>query len=172
MTPLIDFADQALINFLEHDFVPPSHHGFRWINIKRFRIPAAPADERLLSTLIDDGQFEDGYIGGGADPGSGVHGPYHLGRITPAAYQAVDVDTAIGELDTWARQLGALPPTLADVLEEEVYAPIRRAGSRYRLAELGQDAMHDLGFIPAEFHEIVIVAPEVHLLTLIVAADD
>jgi hypothetical protein len=182
---LIDFADQTLLNFRHHDFAPPAHHGYRWIDIKRFRIPDSPTpDECLLSALIGDGQYEDAYLGAGADPGSGTHGPYRLSHLTPTAYRAVDAAAAIGELDAWARRLGSVPPTLANVLAEEVYTPIQRASSRYRLADLtnlagptsaahlGEEARHDLSSIHTEFHEIVIIAPEAAFLTLIVAADD
>lgn len=171
--PLIVFSEHTLIDFRHHSFIAPSHHGYRWIDVKRFHTRVEPpADGGLLRALIGDDQFADGYVGGGADPASGAHGPYRVDHITADAYEPVDVTAAVGEIDRWARQFGDLPRTLTDVLEEQVYTPIRQATSRYRLNELGPDALHDWAGIHTEFHELVVMDSDTNTLVLIVAADD
>lgn len=173
MGPLIEFAGQALINFRHHAFDQPSHHGYRWVDIKRYRVLGGPAaDEHLLRALIDDDQFADGYAGAGAEPSLGIHGPYRLDGITPAAYEPVDAAVAVSVIDAWARQFGDLPGSLADALEAQLYAPARQAVSRYRLGDLDPDARHEWAGIHIDFHELVIMDLAADTVLLAVAADD
>jgi hypothetical protein len=183
VNPVIRFQDQALINFRHHAFTPPSHHGYRWIDIKRFRMPADPLsagplsadplpDDRALHALIGDEQFADGYAGAGVDPTGTIHGPYQLAHVTADAYERLDAEAAVSVIDRWARQFGDLPGTLVDVLEEQVYAPIRRARVRYRLGKLDKSALHEWAGIHTEFHEFVIMDEARKALLVIVAADD
>ena len=180
MEPPIVFSEHTLINFRHHAFILPSHHGYRWIDVKRFLIAVEQplTDGALLRALIDDEQFADGYVGGGADPAGGAHGPYQVDHITTDAYDAVDAAAAVGEIDRWARRFGELPGTLTAVLEDHVYTLIRRARSRYRLKELGPDALHDWAGVHTEFHELVVMGnpldsgSDARTLVLLVAADD
>ncbi|MFG2142142.1 hypothetical protein [Streptomyces sp. NPDC048650] len=61
---------------------------------------------------------------------------------------------------------------MVDVLEEQIYAPIRRARSRYRLGELDKSALHDWAGTHTESHELVIMDDSRKALLLLVAADD
>jgi hypothetical protein len=171
--PVIEYRGQALINFRSFAFDDPRDHGFRWVDLKRFRLSpeSAASDELVLRSLIDVDQFADGYAGGGTDPAAGLHGPYQLGRISPQSYELVDASAAIGVVDRWARQYGGLPGPLAEALEEQVYAPIRNATGVYRLKELGEDAFREF-VVHGEFYELVIIDRATSTLSLVVAADD
>ena len=169
---MIDYLDQTFINFRSFAFDDPRDHGFRWVDLKHFRLRAQPpADELVLRSLMGDDRFADGYSGGGANPAGGIHGPYRLGRITPASYEHVDAAAAIDEVDRWALQYGDLPASLVEALEQQVYAPIRSATGLYRLKDLGEDAFHDF-VVHGEFHEIVIIDRAANAVTLVVAGDD
>lgn len=169
----IEFTGQDLVNFRDHRFSDPLNHGFRWIDIKRFRIPGVPpTDDELLRALLGHRQFADGYNGAGADPDGRAHGPYRVDRITVDVYETVSAAEAIAVINRWALALGNLPESLAAALESDLYTPIRRADSLYRLTELPQDAHHDLGFIHTEFHELVVIDRAAATLSLVVAADD
>jgi hypothetical protein len=164
------YLDQVFVNFRDF-FRGSGDHGFRWVDLKRFRLPPmAWSDERLLTALTKHEQFRDDYAGGGVDPAGVRHGPYWLNRITAGAYEPVDETTAINELYVWARQYGDLPPALDETLERDVYPLLRTAISRYRLKALGDDARHDWGFVHNEFHELVVV--DRNGMALLVAADD
>lgn len=166
------YLDQVFVNFRDF-FKGSADHGFRWVDLKRFRLPpVAASDERLVNALIRHDQFRDDYAGGGVDPGGVRHGPYWLDRVTGDAYEPVDERTAIDELHVWARQYGDLPPTLDATLERDVYPPVRAATSRYRLKALGEDAHHDWGFVHDEFHELVVIDRDSTSMALLVAADD
>jgi hypothetical protein len=170
--PVIGYCSRTLINFRSFAFDDPLDHGFRWVDVKRFRLcPAPPVDELVLRSLIDDDQFADGYAGGGADPTGETHGPYQLGRITTDAYEHLDAAPAFSVIDDWARQYGSLPVPLAGALEAQLYAPIRDATSLYRLKDLDEGAFHDL-VVHGEFYELVVIDRATSTLLLVVAADD
>lgn len=174
MDPVIEYRDQALVNFRPFAFDDPLDHGFRWVDLKRFRLSpesAAASEELVLRSLIGVGRFADGYAGGGTDPAGGIHGPYRLDRISPQSYEHIDAAAAIGVVDRWARQYGDLPAPLAEALEEQVYAAIRNATGLYRLKELGEDAFHDF-VVHGEFYELVIIDRATRTLSLVVAGDD
>ena len=169
---MIDYLDQTFINFRSFAFDESDAHGFRWVDVKRFRLCAAPpADEFVLRLLIRAEQFADDYAGGGMEPVGEIHGPYRLDRITPDSYEHLDATAAVGVLDGWARQYGSLPAPLAKALEKQLYAPIRTATSLYRLKELGEDERHDF-VVHGEFYELVVIDRTRCTLSLLVAADD
>lgn len=173
MDPVIDFRDQKLINFRCFAFDEPLDHGFRWIAVKRFQVPASPcADTLILRSLIGEDQFADGYAGGGVDPTGEIHGPYRIRHITAEAYDRIEPAAAISRIEVWATQHGSLPEPLVDALEKQVYAPIRDATSLYRLNDLGRDSFHDWGGVHSEFHELVVIDRAECTLLLVVAADD
>lgn len=172
MEPVIAYLDKTFINLRSFAFDGPHAHGFRWVDIKRFRLSTAPpTDEFVLRFLISADQYADDYAGGGMEPVGEIHGPYQLGRITPDSYEHLDATAAIGVLDGWARQYGRLPAPLAKTLAEQLYAPIRIATSHYRLKELGEDAFHDV-VVHGEFYELVVIDRASSTLSLVVAADD
>ncbi len=172
MDSVIDYCDQTDVNFRSFAFDDPRDHGFRWVDLKRFRLRAEPpADELVLRALMGDDHFADGYSGGGPNPAGGIHGPYRLARIASDSYEHVDAEAAIDEVDGWARQYGRLPASLAEALEEQVYAPIRKATGLFRLKDLGEAAFHDF-VVHGEFHELVLIDRATNALTLVVAGDD
>ncbi|WP_331766887.1 hypothetical protein [Embleya sp. NBC_00896] len=164
--------DSLFVNFRDFDFPDGRGHGYRWVDIKRFRLPTDVSDDRdLLAALIAHPDFRDTYDGAGVwlEP---RHGPWWSDRITPDTYEAVDEAIAIGTIHTWATN-GIDPPAALEArLQEVVYTPIRQATSRYALSALPDDAHHDYGPIHIEFHELVLVDRARGTLALLVAADD
>lgn len=172
----LTFLDSPFVNFRDHDFPDGRGHGFRWVHIKCFRLPAETTDtvgnQDLLAALIAHPEFRDTYDGAEVwlEP---RHGQWWSDRITPDTYLAVDEATAAGVVSGWAASEPAtLPVALEARLREAVYEPIRRATSRYVLAPLPEDARHDYGPIHGEFHELVLIDSDLGVLDLVVAADD
>ncbi|WP_327257107.1 hypothetical protein [Streptomyces sp. NBC_01244] len=166
-------SDSAFINFRDHVFNESGGHGYRWIDIKRFRLPAdAPGDPAVIAALIAHAQFRDDYAGGGVEPDGTRHGPYWTQNVTVDAYRAISRNGAAGTLQSWASQHGPLPSSLEDVLAREVYPAVRPATSCYELSNLGPEAFHDWGGVHIDFHEFVVIDRRDSSLTLIVAADD
>lgn len=169
----LTYLDDVFINFRDHVFDESGGHGFRWINIKRFRLPAdEPGGQDVLAALIANVQFRDDYAGGGVQPDGTRHGPYWTRSVTVDAYRAVTRDDAATTLRTWADRHGPLPGTLADVLAREVHPAVRTATSCYELPDLGREAFHGWGGVHTDFHEFVAIDRPESSLTLIVAADD
>ncbi|NUP19627.1 MAG: hypothetical protein HOZ81_26825 [Streptomyces sp.] len=164
--------DSPFVNFRDFAFSESGGHGYRWVQVKRFRLPAEPAGDReLLAGLIAHPEFRDLY------DGSGIwqelrHGRWWADRIGPQAYVRVDAEAAVGVVREWAGGLGPVPDALDERLDETVYEPVRRATSRYVLGELPEDARHDYVPVHLEFHELVLVDRTLGVLSLVVAADD
>ncbi|MFC8225374.1 hypothetical protein [Streptomyces sp. NPDC057287] len=79
-----------LINSRSYTFREPRSPAYRWVDLKRLRLPPEPVgDEDLLAALIGHEQFRDDYAGGGVLPEGIRHGPYWLRAVTPDAYEAV-----------------------------------------------------------------------------------
>ncbi|MGW2989345.1 hypothetical protein [Streptomyces goshikiensis] len=166
-------SDSIFINFGDHDFSGSGGHGYRWIDIKRFRLSAdAPSDLDVIAALIANIQFRDDYAGGGVDPDGTRHGPYWTQNVTADAYRAITLDDATQTLQSWAGQHGPLPSSLEDALEREVHPTLRAATSCYELSNLGPEAFHDWGGVHIDFHEFVVIDRQKSSLTLLVAADD
>lgn len=88
MAAVIDYRDGTVIDFRSFAFDDPRSHGFRWVDLKRFHLPAGPAaDGSVLRALTVDEQFADDYAGGGMWPvkdlgedafhDTVVHGEFH-----------------------------------------------------------------------------------------------
>ncbi|MDN3351979.1 hypothetical protein [Actinomadura sp. DC4] len=126
---MLAYLDQAFVNF--RDFFGPSPgHGCRWVDLKRFQLLAAGSDERFLRALAGHEQFRDDYAGGGVDPSGVRHGPYWLESLGLDAYEPVDETVAMDVLRSWAGQYRDLPERLSEVLERDVYTPVRAATGR------------------------------------------
>ncbi|MFF7360159.1 hypothetical protein [Streptomyces sp. NPDC008125] len=174
--PTLVHSDSPFVNFRHFDFAEGGH-GYRGVDIKRFRLPAeAPDDREVLAALIAHPRFRDTYDGAGVqDPGvqdRPRHGQWWLDRITPDTYAVVDDATAVGLVHAWAAQHGDLPEELATRLREDVYGPIRTATTRYLLGQLPRDALHDYGPLHIDSYELVLIDRPGAVLTLLVAADD
>ncbi len=170
--PTLVHLDSPFINFRDFKFADSSAHGFRWIDIKRFRLPAEPPEDRaLLAALIAHPQFRDTYDGSGVQDWP-RHGGWWLDRITPDTYRAVDAAAASTVIRTWAGQHGPAPEALVLRMQEQVHTPITTATSTYLLGSLPDDARHDWYGIHIDFHELVLIDRPSTTLTLLVAADD
>ncbi|WP_344458520.1 hypothetical protein [Actinocorallia aurantiaca] len=169
---VLSYHDQAFINFRGFAF-DSGAHGFRWVDIKCFRLSMPDTDDMtLLRSLIGQEQFRDDYAGGGVDAEGIRHGPYWVDRIGVDDYVAVTNSTAVDALASWARLHGSVPDALNETLELEVFAPLRQATSSYQLKELARTSLHDWGGVHTEFHEFVSIDRMTHRVLLIVAADD
>ncbi|WP_406859185.1 hypothetical protein ABZO31_02455 [Streptomyces sp. HUAS MG47] len=166
--------DSTFLNFRDHPFQRRYAHAYRWVDIKRLRLPAAPlADRELLTALIGHEQFRDDYAGGGVTPDGMRHGPYWLSRVTPEAYEPVRAAEAARQLWEWADQYEPVPVGLAaDLRTESTVDDWAEADCVYRLTELADDAYHDWGPVHGEFHEFVIIDRGARRMTVLVAADD
>ncbi|MFD4154361.1 hypothetical protein ACFWR4_16650 [Streptomyces hydrogenans] len=163
----------AFVNFRDHAFARPHAHAYRWVDVKRFRIPSEGVSDRdLLAALIAHEQFRDDYAGGGVEPEGTRHGEYWLRCVTPEAYEQIDRERATRLLDAWAEQYGPVPRPLAEALRREAHDALATADSVHHLNGLGEDEYHDWASVHGEFHELVLVDRAAGRLTLLVAADD
>lgn len=170
--PSLVHLHSPFINFRDFDFGAGSHHGYRWVDAKHFQLPSEVLDHRdVLAALISHSQFRDTYDGAGVQDWP-RHGQWRLDRITPDTYEAVDAETAVDVIHSWANQHGNVPEPLASRLRQEIYTPIRKATSTYLLGQLPADALHDYGPIHIDYHELVVIDRPAATLTLLVAADD
>lgn len=166
-------SDSAFINFRDYVFAESGGHGFRWINVKKFRVPAdALGDQDVLAALIADVRFRNDYAGGGVEPDGTRLGPYWAQNITLDAYRAVTEDDAVNTLQAWVGQHDPLPGTLENVVAREVYSAVRVATSCYELVDLGREAFHDWVGVHIDFNEFVAIDRQSSSMALIVAADD
>ncbi|WP_433202627.1 hypothetical protein ACQP00_32685 [Dactylosporangium sp. CS-047395] len=146
---------------------------FRWVDVLRFPLPdPAPDDRAVLAFLIGHRLYGTGYAGGepGGDPGR--HGRYKRECITVESFEPVAADAAERWLRGWSVQWAPLAAAISEGLEREVYAPLRAAGRVFRLRELGDQAVHDAGWLLTEFHELVLLDRAAGALVLVVAAED
>ncbi|SBT94335.1 hypothetical protein GA0115233_108525 [Streptomyces sp. DI166] len=170
--PALVHLDSPFINFRDFKFSDASAHGYRWIDLKRFRLAAAaPEDRALLAALIAHPQFRDTYDGNGALDRP-RHGQWRLDRITPDAYRPVSAATASALIRAWTVQHGPVPQALVQRIQQQVHTPIATATSTYVLAPLPEDARHEYGPIHIDFHELILIDRPAKILTLVVAADD
>lgn len=171
MSVRLTHYDSPFVNFRHFHFPDGKGHGYRWVSVKRFRLPVGTADDReLLAALIAHPEFRDTYDGAGV--WGARHGQWWSDRITPETYLPVDEAGAVERVRAWATAGVPLPTALSERLREAVYDPVRRATSRYLLGPLPEDAQHDYGPIHIEFHELVLIDRAVGVLSLVVAADD
>ncbi|WP_067652728.1 hypothetical protein [Nocardia harenae] len=170
---ILTFDERSFVNFKDFDFAPDGHHGFRWVNSKRYvvRQPEA-ADAELLRGLIDSPAYRDNYIGGGIEPEGTRHGPYWLRNISVDSYRTISPEAAADIVDRWLRADGSVPDKLRERVTAEVFEPIDTATAIYELRDLGEGAMSDLGLSNGEFHELVLIDRANASVRLIVASDD
>ncbi|MEU1982214.1 hypothetical protein [Nocardia sp. NPDC019395] len=172
MTGELRYLDGTLLNFRDFEFGPGGSSNYQWVDIKVFRIVAAPDDPALLRSLIDTEQFRDGYIGAGVEPAGVVHGPYFREYISPDSYTRVSAGSVMDLVTTWVNNCGDVPESLWGAMNRSVFEPVRRADSLFRLRKLDPSAVVDYGPIHTEFHEVVTIDRTERIVRLIVAADD
>ncbi|MEV7086751.1 hypothetical protein AB0O07_12760 [Streptomyces sp. NPDC093085] len=164
--------ESIFINFRRY-VTDPKEHGFRWVDIKRFRSSVESVDDRgLLAALIGHEQFRDDYAGGGVLPDGRRHGPYWLRLITPDLFEPIARGKAAHTLREWVDPCWEVPTELEADLRREVFACLAGADGLYYLSELGEEAIHDWGRVHGSFHEFVLIDRSAWRITLIVAADD
>ncbi|MET8330847.1 hypothetical protein [Streptomyces sp. NPDC005181] len=163
----------AFINFRGYKFQDSRSHGFRWVSIKRLRLPAeSVGDRELLAALIGHEQFRDDYAGGGVLPEGPRHGPYWLRLVTPDLYETISREKGAHILREWVDPLGDVPAELEVDLQREVLDRLAAADHIYYLGELEDEAIHDWGRVHDQFHEFVLIDRSAGQITLLVAADD
>lgn len=163
----------TFINFRNYTFQDPRSPAFRWVDIKRLRLPAEfVGDKELLAALIGHEQFRDDYAGGGVLPEGLRHGPYWLRAVTPDVYEAIGREKSDHILWEWANRCEDMPANLATELQREVFDRLASAEHIYYLSELGDEAIHDWGRVHSDFHEFVLIDRSAGQITLLVAADD
>ncbi|MFJ9144264.1 hypothetical protein [Streptomyces griseus] len=163
----------TFINFRNYGFQDARSAAFRWVDVKRLRFAAEPADDtELLAALIGHEQFRDDYAGGGVLPDGLRHGPYWVEAVTPDAYGSIGREESDLVLREWANQFEDVPADLATDLRREVFDRLAAAERIYYLSELDGDAVHDWGGVHSDFHEFVLIDRSAGRLTLLVAADD
>lgn len=163
----------AFINFRDYKFQDSKSHGFRWVDVKRLRLPAESVDDgELLAALIGHEQFRDDYAGGGVLLEGSRHGPYWLRLVTPEVYEAVSCEKTAHILWEWVNQFGDVPAELEADLQQEVFDRLSAADHIYYLSGLGDEAIHDWGRVHDCFHEFVLIDRSAGRITLLVAADD
>ncbi|MER7519872.1 hypothetical protein [Streptomyces sp. NPDC126499] len=167
----LDAVERGFLNFRGHAFAERGAHAYRWVDTKVFRCPAGEPDEALLAALVAHPWFRDDYAGGDVDPDGTRHGPYRLDAVTAGAYRPVEAEEARRVLRDWADEHGPVPASLEAELAA-VFAVVASADRCYRLADLGDGALHDWGGVHCQFHEFVAVDRGRARLTLLVAADD
>jgi hypothetical protein len=161
-----------LLNFADYEFPAGGGSRRQWVDIKRFLITTSVDDRELLGSLLATEQFRDSYLGAGVEPAGVVHGPYRRDRLSPDSYNRASPDLIVDLVTAWVNNCGAVPPTLWEAVDRAVFAPVREAHDLFLLRQLDPSAIADYGFIHTEFHEIVTVDRDEHLLRLIVVADD
>lgn len=152
-----------------------SFGAYQWVSIKLFRLPGHPIDDQAaLRLLLRHVRYRDSYAGTGDKDMVTLHGPYRLDAISIDSFTPADPASAEATLGAWAEEYWALDEAARDWLERELYPRVRNATSCYRLADLGEDAQHDWGWVLGKtgFHELVVVDRVAGSLALVVASDD
>lgn len=169
----LTYEASTFINFRDYKFQDSRSHGFRWVDIKRLRLPGESVEAReLLTALIGHEQFRDDYAGGGVLAEGSRHGPYWLRLVTPDVYGTVSREESAHVLWGWVTQFGDVPAKLEADLHREVFNRLPPADHIYYLNELGDEAIHDWGRVHEYFHEFVLIDRSAGRITLLVAADD
>jgi hypothetical protein len=148
---------------------------YQWVDIKLFRLPKEPIDDRdALSLLLRHARYRDSYASSKEDDTVRIHGPYWLDAITTDSLILVDPVSAETTLRSWAEQVVPVPDIARDQIESELYPRVHTATGCYRLA-LRPEAQHDSGWVVGGrtgFHEFVLIDHRTGTLALVVASDD
>jgi hypothetical protein len=148
---------------------------YQWFDIKLFRLPDEPTDDReALSLLLRHVRYRDSYATENEEDAVSIHGPYYLEAITTDSFARSDSASAETTLHTWAEQVVPVPDNERDEAERELYSRVRAATSCYRLA-VGPEAQHESGWVVGGltgFHEFVLIDRRTGTLALVVASDD
>jgi hypothetical protein len=148
---------------------------YQWFDIKLFRLPDEPIDDRkALSLLLRHVRYRDSYASSVFEDSESIHGPYCLDAITTDVFTRSDAASAEATLHGWAEQVVPVPDTERDQIERELYSRVHTATSCYRLV-VGPEAQHESGWVVGGmtgFHEFVLIDRRTGILALVVASDD
>jgi hypothetical protein len=158
---------------------------WRWVNVKRFHVTGPGADRELLGALITNPSYRDYYTSPDSETPDPVHGPYELSRISIDLFVPLNKTETLEALRAWTREW-AYPDRCDASWPWDIESPapsidgdativrnlVAAAATRYRLADLGPDAHHGLGWVLGEFLELVLVNRANDQLSLVVASRD
>ncbi|MEV0593342.1 hypothetical protein [Nonomuraea cavernae] len=168
----------ASLHFVAHELINFRNGSYAWIDVRRFQLAGWSGDDMAaLDLLLRHERYRDDYASGdsvGLDSRR-LHGPFLLSRVTAGSFEPVDEASAHQLIRTWAKEIGFLDPVpeeLAPRLETHVYDSLCGATERYKLRELGEEAMHDYGLVLWDFWELVLLNRSDASLTLVVGAVD
>lgn len=168
----------ASLDFIAHEFINFRNGSYAWIDVKRFQLARWSGDEvAALDLLLRHERYRGDYASGDSVSidNRRLHGPFLLSRMTASSFDLVDEAVADQLIRTWVKEIGFLDPVpeeLASCLETHVYDSLRGATHRYKLRELGREAMHDYGWVLWHFWELVLLDRSDASLTLVVGAVD
>jgi hypothetical protein len=148
---------------------------YQWVDIKLFKLPKEPIDDRkALGLLLRHVRYRDSYASENEEDAVNIHGPYCLEAITTDAFERSDGASAEATIRTWAEQVVPVPDIQRNELQRELYPRVHTATSCYRLA-VGSEAQHESGWVVGGmtgFHEFVLIDHRAGTLALVVASDD
>lgn len=164
---LLAYRGEVFINF--------NNQTYRWVSIKLFKLPQAPAgDEVLLGLLLRHGRYRDDYAGGGDNLTAPIHARYRLDQIAVDSFAPTDPAAEEAVLCTWSEEFAPLPSAAREEMSCDLYPRIRNADGLYRLADLSKRAYHEYGAVVGVggFDELVLINRAAGELALAVATDD
>lgn len=148
---------------------------YRWIDVKEFKSYGfeAMASRDVLLALLDHPSYRDDYASPDGETEAPIHGPYRVEAITGEAFDPVTAAEAVTELKTWLEMYGTVPSDQIEGDFAEVVRLIENGQSRFRLRDLGKQALHEWGWVVGSqgFHEFIIIGPSQEV-RVVVAADD
>jgi hypothetical protein len=167
-------SEQPELEYLGDDFVNFKDGSYGWVHMKRFRLPPGVTSQTALQLLLGHVRYRDFYTGANPheEPSEREHGRYWLDRITTDSFEPVDEEAALNTIAAFVAAVGAVGPNVVASLESTVYPLIRAMPVRFRLRDLGDEDVHEWGWVLAHFNELVLVDPSAGQLALLVAATD
>ncbi len=141
---------------------------WRWVAVKQFRLPTGSPQSATdaLNTLLSNPSYRDNYLGGGGIHPH-MHGPYRLEAISIESFRTCDGTTATTTIEDWLHEDGHVSEEHIEGSLADVYRLIEEADTWPHLADLGETAYHDFGFIlDKPFIEFVLIGPKDRLAVI------
>jgi hypothetical protein len=145
---------------------------YRWVELKRFSVDPDRAPHDILAALIEHPEYHDTFLGSEAEPSENVHGPYRLDMISADTYREVDGPDCVAVFREWMNVPGTVPDAHVEGDLREVLTLIEAADRCYRLADLGEHAQNDVGWIIGDFLELIVITRASCELSLVIGAAD
>jgi len=156
---------------------------WRWIAVKRFRQdrPSEHPESDVLPALLSNPSYVDDHAspdgrtyafaeGSTAEP---IHGRYRLDALSPDLFDLVSPDHASAVLTGWLEQEGPFNSEPVEGDLDEVFDLLRQSPMIFQLRTLGDEALHDWGWVVGKqgFHELVVVEPEGGVVVIVAGHD-